>query len=140
MNKDTTMLIEELKLSPDFARFYDENREYMVSGTLSDHLTALRLSKGLTRAEAARRAEMSEDYVGQIFSGLRHPERSKLLALAVGLGLNLDEVQTLLKYAGYATLVVRVPRDSVIIYGFCRGLTVPQINSLLFQYGFDTLG
>lgn len=69
MNKDTTMLIEELKLSPDFARFYDENREYMVSGTLSDHLTALRLSKGLTRAEAACRAEMSEDYVGQIFSG-----------------------------------------------------------------------
>ncbi|MBP5617959.1 MAG: helix-turn-helix domain-containing protein [Clostridia bacterium] len=140
MEKDTSKLVEELKLCPDFSRFYDENREYMVTGTLAERLQELCRQKAISRGEAARRAEMSEDYGYQIFSGLRHPERNKLLALAVGMGLDLDEVQTLLKYAGYPTLVVRRPWDSVLIYGFCKGLTVSQINALLFRYGFDTLG
>lgn len=140
MAKDTSKLVEELKLCPDFKRFYDENREQMVDGSLTERLEALRLQKGLSRGEAIRRAEISEVYGYQIFSGLRRPERNKLLALIVGMGLTLDQAQTLLKCAGYPPLYVKLPYDSVILYGLTKKLTVPQVNDLLFRYGFDTLG
>ena len=140
MEKDTSKLVEELRLCPDFERFYDENRDYMVSGTLIERLEELRQKKGLARRTAIVQAEMSEDYGYQIFNGLRHPDRSKLLALTVGMGLTLEETQSLLKCAGYPPLFIRRPWDSVVLYGICKGLTVPQINEMLFQYELDTLG
>ena len=79
-------------------------------------------------------------YAYQIFSGLRVPDRKKLLCLAVGMSLNLDEVQTLLKCAGYSPLYVKLPFDSIVLYGICKNLSVLQINELLFEYGLETMG
>ena len=56
------------------------------------------------------------------------------------MSLNLDEVQTLLKTAGYSPLYVKLPFDSIVIYGICKGLSVLQINNLLFDYDLETLG
>ena len=44
-----------------------------------------------------RNAELSEVYGYQIFSGLRVPERKKLLCLAVGMSLNIEEVKLIIK-------------------------------------------
>lgn len=52
----------------------------------------------------------------------------------------LDEVQTLLKCAGYPTLYVKHPFDSIITYGICKKLSVVEINELLFNYDMETLG
>ena len=41
MAKDTTRIVEELKLCPDFKTFYNENRDSMVSCTLSQMLDEL---------------------------------------------------------------------------------------------------
>ena len=54
--------------------------------------------------------------------------------------LSLEEVQTLLKSAGYATLYVKLPFDSIVLYGICKNMSVVQINELLFEYGLETLG
>lgn len=140
MVKDTGKLVEELGLCPDFVTFYDENRTYMVEENLSGLLARLMEEKGLRKAHVIRRSELSEVYAYQIFSGLRVPERKKLLSLAVGMELTLDEVQELLKCAGYSPLYVKLPFDSVVLYGICKRLTVPEINELLFAYELDTLG
>ena len=132
--------MEELGLCPDFTTFYNENKEYMISQTLSELLEALLAQKGQKKADVIRRAELAEVYGYQIFSGLRVPERKKLLALAVGMELDLDETQTLLKCAGYSPLYVKLPFDSVVLYGICKKMTVIQINELLFEYGLETLG
>ena len=63
----------------------------------------------------------------------------KLLCLAVGMGLNIDEVQQLLKCAGYARLYVKIPFDSVVLYGLCNGMSVTEINELLYKYDLETL-
>ena len=94
----------------------------------------------LKKSQVVRAAEMSEVYAYQIFSGKRVPERKKLLCLCIGMGLNLDEVQSLLKCAGYSPLYVKLPFDSIVIYGICKGLSVLQINNLLFDYDLETLG
>ena len=57
-----------------------------------------------------------------------------------GMELNLEQVQQLLKAAGYSHLYVKRPFDSIVLYGICKKMTVAQINELLYDYGFDTLG
>ncbi len=140
MQKDTTKILEELGLCPDFKSFYNENKDYMVSESLSTLLERLLKEKGLKKSVVIKRAELAEVYAYQIFSGLRIPERKKLLCLAIGMELNLDQVQTLLKCAGYSTLYVKIPFDSIVLFGFCKGLSVVEINELLYEYGLETLG
>lgn len=140
MNKDTSKIVEELGLCPDFNSFYRENKEYMISATLSELLGQLLASKGLKKAQVIKKAELSEVYGYQIFSGIRVPERNKLLCLAVGMGLNIDETQQLLKCAGYPQLYVKLPFDSVVLFGLCKAMSVVQINELLYEHGLETLG
>lgn len=140
MTKDTAKIVEELDVCPDFKSFYDENKDYMVKEDLSTLLDRLIKKHDLKKSQVIRAAEMSEVYAYQIFSGLRVPERKKLICLAVGMGLDLDEAQTLLKCAGYSPLYVKLPFDSVIIYGICKKLSVVDINQLLFEYELEMLG
>ena len=140
MPKDTSEIVKELGLFPDFQTFYDENKEYMVSSDLSTLLTELLESKKLRKSQVIRNAELSEIYGYQIFSGVRVPERKKLLCLAIGMELNIEQTQNLLKCAGYAPLYIKLPADSVVLYGLCKGLSVSQINELLYTYDLETLG
>ena len=140
MAKDTAKIVEDLQMCPNFTTFYDENKDYMTSESLSALLNKLIVEKGLHKSQVIKRSELSEVYAYQIFSGRRTPERGKLLALAVGMTLTIDEVQTLLKCAGYPQLYVKHPFDSVVLYGLSKELSIPEINDLLFQYGLDTLG
>jgi len=140
IKKDAAELLKELQNCPDFRTFYCENKDYMITETLAELLNRLMLEKGLKKATVIRASELSEVYGYQIFSGLRIPERKKLLCLAVGMGLNLEETQTLLQSASYSPLYVKIPFDSMVLFGICKGLSVVEINDLLFEYGQETLG
>ena len=140
MAKDTTEILKELQLSPDFQSFYEENREYMTDKSLAELLAQLLQETGISKAAAIKNAELSEVYGYHIFAGSRIPERNKVLALAIGMGLNLEQIQRLLKTAGYSTLYAKRPFDSIVLYGLCKELSVIQINELLYEYGLETLG
>ena len=140
MQKDTSEIVKELGLCPDFQTFYDENKEYMVSANLSQLLNELLENKGLKKSQVIRNAELSEIYGYQIFSGVRVPERKKLLCLAIGMELNIEQTQNLLKCAGYAPLYVKIPADSVVLYGLCNKMSVSRVNDLLYKYNLETLG
>ena len=111
----------------------------MISADLAGLLAELLQRKGLKKSHVIKNAELSEIYGYQIFSGVRVPERKKLLCLAVSMGLNIDEVQQLLKCAGYPQLYAKRPFDCVALYGFCKGLSVIEINELLYKYDLETL-
>ncbi|MBR2311228.1 MAG: XRE family transcriptional regulator [Oscillospiraceae bacterium] len=140
MQKDTSEIVKELGLCQDFQTFYDENKSYMVSENLAQLLQALLEKKGLKKSQVIKSAELSEIYGYQIFSGVRVPERKKLLCIAVGMKLNIEETQQLLKCAGYSQLYVKLPFDSILLYGLCKELSVVQINELLYEYDLETLG
>ena len=139
VGKDTSEIVKELGLCPDFQTFYNENKEYMISGNLAQLLAEFLQRKGLRKSGVIKKAELSEVYGYQIFSGVRVPERKKLICLALSMGLNIDEVQQLLKCGGYPPLYVKKPFDSVVLYGFCKGLTVVETNELLYRYDLETL-
>lgn len=139
MQKDTSEILKELGLSQDFQAFYNENKDYMVSGNLAELLEALLKTKGLRKSQVIRNAELSEVYGYQIFSGIRVPERKKLICLALSMKLNIDEVQQLLRCAGYSPLYAKITFDSVVLYGFYKGLSVIEVNDLLYRYNLETL-
>ena len=112
----------------------------MVKEDLSQLLDGFIKKYNLKKSQIIRAAEMSEVYAYQIFSGLRVPERKKLLCIAIAMELSLDEVQTLLKSAGYSMLYVKLPFDSIVLYGVCKKLSVVEINEILYEYGMETLG
>ena len=56
MQKDTSKIVEELGLCPDFQTFYQENKDYMISGDLSALLAQLLESKGLKKAQVIKSA------------------------------------------------------------------------------------
>ncbi len=78
----------------------------------------------MKKTDAIKKSELSEIYAYQIFSGVRVPERKKLLSLAVGMELSLPEVQNLLKCSGYATLYAKNEFDCIVIYGIYKKLSV----------------
>lgn len=140
MNRDTGKIVEELQLCEDFKTFYDENKTYMITHTLAEQLCKFAEASGFKKADIIRRAELSDVYGYQIFSGVRMPTRNKLICLALSMALTLDQVQLLLRTAGYAPLYVKLPADSIIMYGICKKMEIPDINALLFQYKCELLG
>ena len=74
------------------------------------------------------------------FQGDAFPIEKKLICLAIGMHLNTTELQTLLKCAGYPPLYAKRPFDAIIIYGFDRGLSIVEINTLLYKYDLETIG
>lgn len=141
MKKDTSQMLQELERFDGFQRFFQENQESILpKQTLSALLDELLRRHSIKKAEAIKRSELSEVYGYQIFSGLRIPDRKKLLSLCLGMELSLEEIQTLLKHAGYAQLYPKHTFDCIVIYGVYKHLTVVQINELLYDYGEETLG
>lgn len=67
------------------------------------------------------------------------PSKEKVLALAVGLQLNMDEAIDFLRLAGYA--FSPVSQTDVIVEYFIRhkDYNVMKIDIVLFDYGLDSL-
>lgn len=140
MKKDTSEMLKELERCEEFRTFHRANEPLLADRSVADYLNELIAAKRLKKADVIRRSQLSEPYGYQIFSGYRVPERPKLLSLAIGMQLDLQEVQALLKHAGYAALYVKNEFDCVIIFGICKRLSVLDINALLYDYGLDMLG
>ena len=95
--RNTHQLEEELKLCPDFTKYYEENRNTMKEDALAVLLQRLLDEKDLKRADVIRNSNLNEVYAYQIFQGKRIPDRTKLLGLVFGMKLNFDEAQQLLR-------------------------------------------
>ncbi len=140
MKKETAEMLKELASCESFTAFYNENSQNLINRELADYLSELCEIHSIKRSDAIRRAQLNDSYAYQIFSGRRIPERPKLLALAVGMELSLDEVGNLLKFGGYAPLYVKNEFDCIVIFGICKNLTVAEINDILYDHGLETLG
>lgn len=138
--KSTAKLEEELRLFPDYTKFYKENRGQILYESLPKLLNALMEEKGLLRADVIRRTNLNEIYAYQIFQGKRMPDRKKILSLAFGMGLTFEETQTLLKSANYAPLYAKLPFDCIVIYGLMHQFSLSKMNDLLYDYGEDLIG
>lgn len=138
--KSTKELNRELSAAPDWNRFLENNREQFQETGFLDYLMKLFQDAGISKVTLAKRAETSEIYLYQIFSGARMPSRDRVLCLCFGLPATLAQTQELLRIGGMAQLYPKNKRDAIIIYGLTHGQTLPQVNELLFAESKETLG
>ena len=133
--KSTGELFTELKKEKNLQGWRTNNREEFTL-PLGEYLTKLLTEKNLTKQEVIERSGLNREYAYHIFSGKKkNPSRTKLLALAIAMGLNLDEVQYMLRYAGQGVLYPRNSWDAVIISAIEQSLSVMQTNELLNHLG-----
>lgn len=139
LKKPTDELMSEINQSNNIDKYLKDNSDYMVDCGLSDILESIIDKKGLKKSLVIKKAEISEVYGYQIFSGVKKPLRDKLLSICIAMELNLDETQEVLKYGSFALLYPKNKRDSIIIYGINNKLSVCEINNLLYDKNEDTL-
>lgn len=137
--KSTNDLSQELMSQLNLDEYITENEAYFMDADISAFLTELCERCGMSKAELARRAGMSEVYLHQIFSGRRKPSRDRLLCLCIGMGANLEEIQLLLRQAGCAPIYPKLKRDAIISHGILHQTSLSKINEKLFAENEKTL-
>lgn len=141
MNQKTTEeLCHEIKDSTNINNFLKKNKEHMLTNSLPEHLNALLVQKGISRAEVVRGSLLDRSYVYQIFSGEKVPSRDKLIAIAFGLCLSDEETQKMLKLSGNRELYARDERDALLLFGLQRKKDIFEINELLISHNLTLLG
>ncbi len=138
MGKTTGELLEILKRS-SLEAYFKENGGELIENPLCNYINALINEKNLKKSDVIKKSNLSESHAYEVFSDKKTPSRDKLISLCFGMGTTLDEIQTLLKYAGYAQLYPRNKRDSVIIDALRRGESVVRCNITLDELGLSPL-
>ena len=138
-DKNTDELFVELREDNDIKNYLQRNRDEFVR-PLSEYLENLLAQKHLSKQAVIEKSGVQREYAYHIFSGLKkNPSRPKILALAIAMGLNLEEIQYLLRYARQSPLYPRNPWDSIIISAVDQKLDVVQTNELLSRFGESVL-
>lgn len=123
---------------------YDEQSlDHILKGIYTDsfekHLQQLINKKGLKNSEVYAAANISKQYFSKLLKGQVKPSKEKVLALAVGLRLNMDETVDFLRIAGYALSPIS-QTDAVVRYFIAHeDYNVLKIDIVLFDYGLDPL-
>lgn len=89
----------------DIDTYLKQNKQNMISHSLTKHLRLLLKQKGVTKADVVR-----------------------------GSQLTAEETQTMLKLAGYRELYVRDTWDTIILYALQRGKNILETNDLLYEH------
>ena len=139
IKKPTDELMDALNQSSSIEEYINNEQDYMIDSTISDYLNQLLNEKSLKKSAVIKNSELNEIYGYQIFSGKRIPSRDRLISIAFGMGLSLDEALALLKYAGFAPLYPKQKRDSLLIWGISHQFSIYQINDLLYTENENTL-
>lgn len=97
-------------------------------------------ARGMTDAEVYNRANLTRQYFSKLRSGKIHPSKRVVLALAVALGLDLDQTELLLGRAGYS-LAHNSKFDVIVEFYIGHGICeIDEINYALFKHDQQLLG
>ena len=96
-------------------------------------------SRGLVRSEVIRRSRLNQTFAYQILSDARHASRDKLIQLAFGMALGIDDCCELLERGGTNALSSQSRRDVAIAFCLDRGLDVAICDDILWDLGERTL-
>ena len=78
-------------------------------------------------------SDIKNSKINKIFSGKKNGSREKLLWLAFGFPLTLEETRQLLRAGGYSELSPKNKRDALVIYALDSGYTIQEVNKLLLE-------
>ena len=117
----------------------DDVLKDIYTDSFEKHLQQLINKKGLRNSEVYAAANINKQYFSKLLKGKVKPSKEKVLALAVGLRLNMDETVDFLSLAGYAISPIS-QTDAVVKYFIeHENYSVIKIDMVLFDYGLEPL-
>lgn len=131
--KDTVALQSELRRSENIEQFVAENETEFDIVSVADYLSGLLKKYNLEKCDVTKRGGFTGNYLYQIFNGKKNPSRDKLIQIALGFPLTLEETQKLLRLGGYAELYVRDSRDAFLMFGLEKRYSLQELNELLYK-------
>jgi len=114
--------------------------EFLEGETFQACVNALCAQKGMVPERIIREAGIDRTYGHQLFNGIRKPSRDKVIQIAFGFGLDVEETQRLLRAARKSMLYPRLKRDAAIIYCLQKRKDLAYVQQVLTQYGLTALG
>ena len=124
MEKTTEELLNELKKTEDFFEFAKENETELESVSLTEQLEQFLEKYKKPKKDVIKDAGLDTTYGYQIFDGRKKPRRDKLLQLAFGFPLTVEDANKLFRAGGMSSLYVRCKRDTICMYCLQQKMTV----------------
>ena len=138
MEKSTKELINELQKATDIIKFAEDNKDELDALTLTEKLDVFLNDYQKSKIDIIRDAGIDTTYGYQIFDGKKKPRRDKLLQLAFGFPLTVEQTNVLLRAGGMSDLYVRSKRDAICMYCLQQRMLVDECNDMLFKAGEET--
>ena len=138
MEKTTEELLNELKKTEDFFEFAKENETELESISLTEQLEQFLEKYKKPKKDVIKDAGLDTTYGYQIFDGRKKPRRDKILQLAFGFPLTVEDANKLFRAGGMSSLYVRCKRDTICMYCLQQKMTVDECNELLYKAGEET--
>lgn len=138
--KTTRTMQRRLFTAPDFETFARDNAPFLSPLPICDFLTALCEIHGRAVGYVIKNSGIDRTYGYQLFNGTRQPSREKLLQLAFGIGLDVEETQRMLKTAQKSPLYPLILRDAAILRCLNDGCTFEETQELLCSMELTPLG
>jgi len=138
MSPSTDNLLTQLSQSTDIEKYREQNKDAFWSANLRTVLLQLKRDHHVTSTHISINSGISTSYINELTSrkNTKVPERDMVLALLIGTGATLNEIQLSLEKLQYARLHPRNMRDSDIIYGILQHYSVIEIDEkLLIPHG-----
>lgn len=136
----TATLLNRLFKASDIGEFLSENAAAMSTSGLCELLTELCNRHDISRARVIERSGVDRSYAYQIFSGKRKPSRDKVLMLAFGMSLDVEETQALLKAAQMSQLYPKLKRDAAVLFCLHHQMDIDRAQALLWSLALSPLG
>ncbi len=136
----TSKLMSRLFKTHDLPVFFQKNESFIKSTAFSDYITQLCRERELVPERIVILSQIERTYGHQLFNGTRKPSRDKVLQLAFGFGLNVEETQHLLRVADKSLLYPKIKRDAIIIYCLAHGKNLFETQDTLNNFNLTLLG
>lgn len=140
MHKSTDELLDILKSHKDYESFLSAESQEMFFGSASEYLDMLIHKKKISKSKIIQKSNLDKNYAYQIFNGTKtNPSRNKVLMIAIGMGLSIEETQKLLKMFSLSPLYAKLHRDSVILHCIFNEKSLIETNEMLNDYELELL-
>lgn len=121
----------------DFIETYDGE---FISTPFHQHIQKLSAERNLIPEHIIKNCGIDRNYGHQLFSGIRQPSRDKVIQLAFGFPLTVEETQDLLKIAGKSPLYPKIKRDAVLLYCLKNQICFMEAQAALQELSLRLLG
>lgn len=136
----TSRLMSRLFKTHDLPVFFQKNESHMQANIFSEYITQLCRERDLVPGHVINLAQIERSYGHQLFNGTRKPSRDKVLQLAFGFALNVEETQRLLRAADKSLLYPKIKRDAVILHCLAHGKNLFETQETLNYFNLTLLG